>query len=124
MDKLEEMVYRMARKRIKRKRALIKEAGVFVAVSLFLFILNVVTVPEYLWFLWAVGPWGLVLFFRGVSLWSSSYIDEWEEKAMESEIERYKNSMLRSHHVSDEEDYLEIDPLPRSKKKWNEQDLV
>lgn len=124
MENLDERAYRMAKKRIKRKRGLIKEGGIFAGCAIFLGFLNLVTSPDYPWFLWAVGPWGLTIFFRGISLWSSSYIDEWEERAMETEIERYKNSMLRSHQVSDDEDYLEIETLPKVDRKWNEQDLV
>lgn len=123
--RFEEEVYERARKRVKKKRAFLREVFVFGGVVTLCLFINIMSGGRP-WFQWVAFPWGIILLFRGISLWSN--LDRWEEREMEKEIDRYNNSMLRS--VDD--DLLDLEdmdgpleePLPRHKRSWQDRDLI
>ncbi len=91
-------VYHKAKKRVKTKKKFFNELFSFVFISLLLIFINIFTSPGYLWFLWAVVPWGLMLVLRGVRIGIESNFGNWEDKAMRRELEAMGE---------DPEDYLD-----------------
>ena len=49
-------------------------------------VLNLSTQPNNIWFMWAVGPWGLTLIIRGLSMAIANKSGNWEERQMRKEL--------------------------------------
>jgi len=93
--------YKKAKKRVKKKKDFFKELGAYIPISIGLICLNMFTNPNYLWFLWAIGPWGISLMIKGFQLAIENKTDNWEDRAMRKELRAMGK---------DPDDYLE-DPL-------------
>lgn len=78
--------YEEARKRVKQKKKFFKELSVFVPVAIGMLFLNLSSSPNHIWFLWAIGPWGLTLFARGIAIALKSKSGNWEEREMRKEL--------------------------------------
>ena len=101
-----DQAYEQALKSVKKKRSFYKELSVFVPVAIGLFLLNYLTSPDNLWFYWAIGPWGLTLLGRGLSLYFSEQSKEWEQREICKEL------ILLGKDPDDYlEDQLELDEL-------------
>ncbi|AIS30892.1 2TM domain-containing protein [Methanobacterium formicicum] len=44
---------------------------IYIVINLFLAIINIVTVPGYLWFLWVAGGWGIAVVIHGIVVLAS-----------------------------------------------------
>ncbi|MFT6337747.1 MAG: hypothetical protein ACJATI_004512 [Halioglobus sp.] len=78
--------YEEASKRVKKKKKFLKELSVFVPVAIGLMVLNLSTAPNNIWFFWAIGPWGLTLIARGLSMGIANKSGNWEEREMRKEL--------------------------------------
>ena len=82
-----EELYRQAQKRVKKKRAFRGHFTTYVVMSAFLFVLNMVTSPEYLWCLWGIGGWGISIIFH--------YFDAYGYPGQRDETEEIEREMAR-----------------------------
>ncbi len=107
--------YREAQRRVEQKKQFYKELGSFVSTSLLLIFINVFTSPGYLWFLWAVVPWGLTILIRGIKVGLSSKTSNWERDEMKKELRalgKNPNDYL--------EDRLELDDLRQKSRLYDD----
>lgn len=125
-----ESQYREARKRVKKKKDFYEHFTTFLVMSVFFFLLNLVTAPGQWWFYWPIMGWGFGVVFHYLDTFGVPGIGtlsrEWEEQALEEEIRRLerRNSNTRHPQQSDYEE-LELRQLPRQKRRqWNDDDLV
>ena len=116
--------YKEAKKRVKTKKKFYNSLISYVGVSILLIFINVFTSPGYLWFLWAIVPWGITLLIQGFKIAFSNRSSEWEEKAIRKE--------LRSMGKDPDDyydDYLELRDLEEpeieiQRKGYKNSDLV
>ncbi len=70
-----------ARKRIKELREFYSHLGTFVGVNLFLIMVNLLTSPEFFWFMFPLFGWGIGLIAHGSKVYAAG--TDWEERKMQ-----------------------------------------
>lgn len=60
--------YKKAKKRVEAKMGFYIHLAVYIGVNILLIILNLITSPQYLWFIWPLFGWGIGVFFHGMSV--------------------------------------------------------
>ncbi|MFK7936985.1 MAG: 2TM domain-containing protein [Saprospiraceae bacterium] len=123
--------YRIAKKRVKRKRGFFRHLSTFMVIGAFFFMLNMLTDPFDMWFFFPMLPWsvGLAFHFLGVFVWGKQ--DEWEEREIEKEMKRIEGRTGRRGRTVEIDDYeeLELDDLPPKQRRsresrWDDEDFV
>lgn len=85
--------YYEAQKRVKEIREFYEHLTVFLLCNPIVIVVNIMTSPGYLWFIWCVLGWGFAIFMHGLKVFRISpfFNKNWEEKKikeiMEKEIE-------------------------------------
>lgn len=126
-------IYHKARKRLKAKKGFYKHLSAYIAVALFFFIMNMVTLGENpeLWFFFPMLPWGIGLLIHYFSVFglpfTGALTEEWEKNELEKELERarreYGDYSLPA--PEDREDKMELKELRKEKQpNWDKEDLV
>ncbi len=130
---MREEIYYKAKKRMKAKKGFFKHLSAYIAVGMFFFIMNMVTLgrdPE-LWFFFPMLPWGIGLLIHYFSIFGLPFTgalsEEWEKKEMEKEIDRarreYGDYSLPA--PEEREEYMDLRELRKEKQTdWNREDLV
>ena len=79
--------YNKAEKRVEAKIGFYIHLAVYIAINIFLIIINLITSTAYLWFKWPLIGWGIGVFFHalGVFVLSGRLKEEMIEKEMEKE---------------------------------------
>ena len=74
--------YEKARKKVEMIKWFYVDLGLYVVINLGLFLLNILTTPDDLWFYWVMLAWGIGLAAHAVVTYGSvSFLgDEWEER--------------------------------------------
>jgi len=82
--------YQRAKKRVEAKIGFYIHLAVYIGVNILLIIINLMTSPQYLWFIWPLLGWGIGLFFHGMSIFifSGTKLKGIKEKMVEKEIKR------------------------------------
>ncbi len=110
--------YRTAKKRVKKKKGFYKHFAVFAICSVFLFFVNMMTSPGYLWFLWAVAGWGFGVAVQYIDVFgwpgSGKGSHTWEQKEIAKEIEALEAG---NEGFSESESHLELRDLKSEKEK-------
>ncbi len=137
--------YREARKRVQAKKEFFRHLGTYFVMSVFFFMLNAVTSFGTWWFIWPMLGWGLAVLFHYVDVFGVPGVEpiskEWEEREMRREMRRMHRVERQTRRDERErkdrrpapasngyeppsEERLELRPLPKRVKKWDESDLV
>ncbi|VFA42866.1 2TM domain-containing protein [Chryseobacterium indologenes] len=74
----DELAYRKASRRVKVLKGFYGNLTSYCLVIPFLAVLNLLTAPQYLWFLWPMMGWGMGLAAHGITTFGIG--KEWEEK--------------------------------------------
>ena len=82
--------YQRARKRVAAKIGFYIHLTVYIGVNVLLVIVNLLTSPQYLWFIWPVLGWGIGIFFHGMAtfIFSGRKFEEIRDRMIEEEIKR------------------------------------
>mgnify|MGYP005666290875 CR=1 FL=1 len=120
--------YRKAKKKVAAKKGFYSHLGSFLAVMVFLFLLNVVTFHGKWWFIFPFLGWGMSVMIHYFTVFGLPFInndEDWEEKAIRREMEKMQGRSL-PEAVIPEEERLDLPELKREKdtKNWDEEDLV
>ena len=85
--------YYQAQKKVKGIRGFYEHLTVFIFVTVILVVINLITSPEYLWFIWCIGGWGIGVVFHGLKVFGYSpfFNKEWEERKIQEILEKEKN---------------------------------
>lgn len=86
-----ETKYEKAKERVQALRGFYIHLIVYVTVNLFLFLLNIITSPDVLWFYWPLLGWGIALVAHALSVFRGSdrlFGDDWEERKIGELIEK------------------------------------
>lgn len=133
---MDRKIYKKAKKRVAQKKGFYSHLGSFIAVNLFLFLLNILTFEGDLWFFFPLISWGvglLIHYFTVFGLPGTKVLSrEWEEEELDKEIEhlermKYKTQVRDQLLESKPEksDQLELRDLKKQKEElFDEEDLV
>lgn len=123
---------RKARLRVFAKKGFFIHFGVFAIVSLFFFIINILTGPD-LWFYWPVISWGLAVAIHYLVTFGVPGTDilsqEWEEREYAKEMyilqrkKEMQNKAVEQRGRSIDGDELELKDPVKVGRNWDE-DLV
>ena len=80
--------YRRAKAWVEAQRGFYAHASIFGLVNGGLLLLNLLTSPAYLWFLWPLVGWGLALAAHALGVFSWRAGGDWEERQIRRLLER------------------------------------
>ena len=75
-----EIKYLKAKERVEALRGFYIHLTVYVIVNLGLFIINMMTSPEMLWFIWPLMGWGIAIALHALRVFVERPGSSWEEK--------------------------------------------
>ena len=87
--------YEEAKRRVKELRDFYRNLLTYVAVNIFLIIINLITSPGSLWFYWVTIFWGLAILLHAskVFILKGKFLGkEWEEKKIKEMMGKESNS--------------------------------
>jgi len=78
----ENIQYEKARKKVEMIKWFYGDIGLYIVINLGLFLLNILTTPDDLWFYWVMLAWGIGLAAHAVVTYGLGGVlgDEWEER--------------------------------------------
>ena len=114
---------RKARKQVKKKKEFYQHLMSFVTVNCFLMVINLLTSPNHLWFIYPILGWGMGLMFHYVDVFGVpgfGMLDKgWEEREIENELRRMRGEELPRLPKGNDE--LELKEL---RKNYDESEFV
>ena len=86
----EELRYQRAQKRVEALRGFYIHLGVYLLVNACLFLLNMITSPDDLWFYWVLLGWGIGVVAHAFSVFGLDRLfgADWEEKKIREIMEQ------------------------------------
>lgn len=85
----QEIRYQKARERVTALRRFYRHLSVYVVVNLGLFLVNITTSPERLWFFWPLMGWGIAIILGALRVFGRAIGSNWERK----KIDEFMNKM-------------------------------
>ena len=119
--------YKKAKEKVEKKKEFYSHLGSYLVMSVFFFVLNLITNPGNMWFQWPILGWGIGVMFHYFDVFGvpgvGSLDKDWEEREIQKELRRLEGD---NYQQGEGEDGLELKTLQREKqgKKWSEDDLV
>lgn len=85
--------YIKAKKRIEEIKGFYGNLTAYIVVNIMLFVINMVTSSEHLWFFWPMLGWGIGVAFHGMRVFNYMPFlgKDWEERKMKEFIEKENN---------------------------------
>ena len=85
----QEIKYKKAKEKVAALKGFYIHLSVFVIVNLGLFLINMVTSPGYLWFIWPFMGWGVGLFSHALFVFGFGSLlgADWEERKIREFME-------------------------------------
>ncbi|KAF2509339.1 2TM domain-containing protein [Flavobacterium zhairuonense] len=92
-DRTEAKRYHKAQKKVKEIKGFYEHLTVFILVTAILIFINLMTSPEYLWFIWCIMGWGIGVVIHGLKAFeiSPAFSKEWEERKIKEILEKENN---------------------------------
>jgi hypothetical protein len=83
-------LYKRAKERVEEIKGFYIHFFVYVLVNFALFLLNIITSPDALWFYWPLIGWGIGLFIHGFTVFGAHRIlgRDWEERKIKELMEK------------------------------------
>ena len=80
----EDRKYQKALRRVRRMKGFYAHLVSYILVNLLLFLINIMTSPDLLWFYWPLFGWGLGVALHAIVVFGlgSMFGPDWEEKKM------------------------------------------
>lgn len=90
----EEERYFKARKRVEEIKGFYGNLIAYVVVNIGLMVVNLLTSPAYLWFLWPMLGWGIGVLFHGMKVFDFMpfFGKDWEEKKIKEFMDKEEKS--------------------------------
>ncbi|MEL1254341.1 2TM domain-containing protein [Flavobacterium sp. DGU38] len=85
--------YYEAQKKVKQIREFYEHLTVFVLVNPIVIVVNLMTSPGYLWFVWCLMGWGVGVVLHGLKAFERMpfFDKKWEERKIQEILEKEKN---------------------------------
>lgn len=86
--------YYQAKKRVEEIKGFYGHLASYLLVNTFLFILNIMTSPDHLWFYWPLLGWGIGLAIHGMKVFDylPFFGKNWEEKKIKELMDKEKGN--------------------------------
>ncbi len=82
--------YQEAKKRVEEIKGFYFHLVTYILVNAVLVVINLLTSPEYLWFIWPIIGWGAGLVAHAFSVFSNLWGKSWEERKIKEIMEKDK----------------------------------
>jgi len=82
--------YQEAKKRVEEIKGFYFHLVTYVIINAVLIIINLLTSPEYLWFIWPIVGWGVGLLIHAFTVFSNLWGKSWEERKIKEIMEKDK----------------------------------
>lgn len=94
--------YFEAQKRVKEIREFYEHLTVYVICNPIVIVVNLMTSPQYLWFVWCVLGWGVAIVLHGLKVFNFPpfFNKKWEEKKIREILAKEKQQRLQASHES------------------------
>ena len=86
----EQARYHEAKKRVEEIKGFYFHLVAYILVNAVLIVINLLTSPEYLWFIWPIIGWGIGLVIHAFSVFSNLWGKSWEERKIKEIMEKGK----------------------------------
>ncbi|WP_417940099.1 2TM domain-containing protein [Flavobacterium sp. RS13.1] len=85
--------YYQAQKRVKEIREFYEHLTVYILVNPIVIVVNIMTSPGYLWFIWCLMGWGMAIVLHGLKVFSFPpfFNKKWEERKIREILEKENN---------------------------------
>jgi hypothetical protein len=91
-ERHDNQAYERARKRVQELRDFYSHLGIFLALNLGLFLINMLVTPGRRWFLWPLILWGCAVLFHGMAVFfGGPFGQRWEERKTRQLMERERS---------------------------------
>ena len=84
----QEIKYQKAKQRVTALREFYGHLSVYAIVNTGLFLLNMTTSPDSLWFIWPLMGWGIAVVLHALRVFSGTLGSNWEEKKIAEFMEK------------------------------------
>ena len=88
----EQARYEEAKKRVEEIKGFYLHLVSYLFVNAALVIINLLTSPRYLWFIWALAGWGIGLLLHALSVFGGFWGKAWEERKIKEIMEKYNRN--------------------------------
>ena len=88
----EQTRYQEAKKRVEEIKGFYFHLVTYFLVNAFLTVINLLTSPEYLWFIWPLMGWSIGLIIHGFSVFGGLWGKSWEERKIKEIMEKEKRT--------------------------------
>ena len=90
---MESDAYQRARRRVGQLRGFYSNLFSYIVIIAFLAVVNFLTDPHYLWFLWAAAGWGVGVALHAYSTFANNGVlgRQWEERKIREIMEHERN---------------------------------
>lgn len=84
--------YYDAQKRVKELKEFYEHLTVYVLVNPIVIVVNLMTSPGYLWFIWCLMGWGMAIILHGLKVYSFPpfFNKKWKERKIKEILEKEK----------------------------------
>lgn len=113
--------YDIARKRVKKKTEFRSHLTSYLVTCAFLFGINLLTSPSYLWAIWPTLGWGIGIAFHAFDAYGFFADEDKEEEMIEKEMRRMERKEREGY--MDADDQLELREMPKE-PRYNDDDFV
>jgi 2TM domain len=92
--------YYEAQKKVKEIRAFYEHLTVFILVNPIVIVVNLMTSPGYLWFIWCVLGWGVGVVLHGLKAFECMpfFNKEWEQRKIQDILDKEKNKQNSNNY--------------------------
>src|SRR5687767_11803993 len=81
--------YVRARKRVEQLKGFYVHLSVYLVVNIGLFVINMITSPDTMWFYWSAIGWGIAVAVHGATLaFSGPFGNDWTDRKVEQMVAR------------------------------------
>ena len=86
----EQAKYQEAKKRVEEIKGFYFHLISYIVVNAVLVVINLLTSPEYLWFIWPIIGWGIGLLIHAFTVFGNVMGKAWEERKIKEILEKDK----------------------------------
>ena len=86
----EQAKYQEAKERVEEIKGFYFHLISYIVVNAVLVVINLLTSPEYLWFIWPIIGWGVGLVIHAFTVFSNLWGKSWEERKIREIMDRDK----------------------------------
>lgn len=123
--------YKLAKKKVKKKKGFYQHFSVYLAVIGFLAFINFATEPWDIWFIFPAASWGIAIVIHYLNVFGFPFTKgimtpEWEEREIEKEMEKLdlQNPPRQRTAPPEMNEELELKEFKKLRSEWDDQEFV